>query len=411
MISSWLWHLTRWNGLFLGTYLVTHLGGRPIANQLVGVAMFAPMLLGACVAARTRGDGDPHRVVLLTELALLPVSAMMTVFVAGGSVHLAMVYPFEFAFGIGGMVNMTVQRELLYRLAGPQRSVRLLSTEMAGLASATMLGPLLGGVTIQAFGLGAAFAVPTVLLACSVILMTRVKDRSAVGARQAGQGRQAARTGMAWQLPRRSRALSAILTVTVICNVCYFAFIPLVPVIARNLNAGPAMAGVIGSAAGAVQLVTAAALVVRPLRRPAVLYAGGVALCLCCLGVLSQAPVVAVALLALGAAGVGQALFSATQAILPVAAVGPHDRPAALGLVSTTIGVALPTGMVILGVTSSLLGARRAMLVSALAGLAGLAVTLLRNPHLMRSGEPPGSGAAVRRGGEGDPVAPQPELG
>ena len=38
LISSWMWHLTRWGGLFLGTYLVTHLGGQPIANQFVGAS-------------------------------------------------------------------------------------------------------------------------------------------------------------------------------------------------------------------------------------------------------------------------------------------------------------------------------------------------------------------------------------
>lgn len=47
LLSSWMWHFTRWDGLFLGTYLVTYLGGDPIANQFVGVAMFAPMVLGA----------------------------------------------------------------------------------------------------------------------------------------------------------------------------------------------------------------------------------------------------------------------------------------------------------------------------------------------------------------------------
>lgn len=173
-----------------------------------------------------------------------------------------------------------------------------------------------------------------------------------------------------------------------ICNLCYFAFMPLVPVIAKHLGAGAAMAGVIGSAAGAVQLVTAAALVAWPVRRQATAYAFGVALCLCCLGVLCYAPVVAVALLALGVAGVGQALFGSMQATLSVGAVGPHERSAALGLLSTTIGLALPTGMLVLGVTSSLLGARPAMLVSALVGLIALTTTLLGNPQLIRAPQP-----------------------
>jgi predicted MFS family arabinose efflux permease len=373
---------------------VTHLGGPPIANQLVGVAMFAPMLLGSYVSARR--DFAPRKLVFVTELVLLPISVLMTVLVATSVVQVWMVYPFELAYGFGGMVNMTAQRELFFRVGGAERSTRVLNIELTGMASAMMLGPLVGGLTIAAFGLGVAFAVPTVFLALSAPLLwisTRGLAVETPVAAESGQRRAD------WRLVRRSSVLGVILLVTVICNLCYFAFLPLVPVIAENLNAGAAMAGVIGATAGVVQLVITAVLIVRPLRHPLRAYASGVALCLCCLAILAYSPVVTVALIALAVAGIGQALFGSTQATLPVAAVAPHERSAALGLLSTTIGVALPTGMVVLGVTSSLLGAQLAMLVSAVVGLLALAVILVR------------SGRAISVGGERDSVATQPELG
>src|ERR1700751_1820854 len=98
-----MWHLTRWGGLFLGAYLVTHLGGPPIANQFVGVAMFAPMLLGSYVSSRN--NFAPRKLVFVTELVLLPISVLMAVLVATGGVHMWMVYPFELAYGFGGMIN------------------------------------------------------------------------------------------------------------------------------------------------------------------------------------------------------------------------------------------------------------------------------------------------------------------
>ena len=366
--------------------------------------MFAPMLLGSYVASRN--DFAPRKLVFVTELVLLPISVLMTVLVGWGHlppggqgdgvVHMWMVYPFELAYGFGGMVNMTAQRELLFRIGGPLRSTQVLNTELTGMASAMMLGPLIGGVTIAAFGLGVAFAVPAVLLALSApLLWISTRGLPAEVPRAAPTGR-----GMTdLRLLRRSRVLVVILLVTVICNLCYFAFVPLVPVIAKHLNAGPEMAGVIGATAGVVQLVVTAVLVVRPVRRPLSAYTFGVALCLCCLAILAYTPVLTVALLTLGVAGIGQALFGSTQATLPVAAVAPHERAAALGLVTTTIGLALPTGMVVLGVTSSLLGAQLAMLVSALAGLLALAAILAA------------SGGAIRVGGERDSVAAQPELG
>ena len=106
------------------------------------------------------------------------------------------------------------------------------------------------------------------------------------------------------------------------------------------------------------------------MRRPLRAYAGGVACALIGLAVLVYTPLLVVALLALGVAGIGQALFGSTQATLPVAAVAPHERAAALGLLTTTIGLALPTGMVVLGVTSSLFGAA-SHVVSMTVGLVG----------------------------------------
>ena len=393
-----MWHLTRWNGLFLGTYLVTHLGGPPIANQFVGVAMFAPMLAGAYFSSRS--DIEPRTMVFVTELVLLPVSALMTVLVATGAVSIWMVYPFELAYGFGGMVNMTAQRELLFRLGGPLGAARVLNIEVTGMAAAMMLGPLLGGLTISAFGLGVAFGIPAVLLAGSVLLFWA--STRGLPAYPIPKLAAAARRGTDWRLLSRSPSLALILLVTVICNLCYFAFLPLVPVIAEHLNAGAAMAGVIGAAAGVSQLVVGSALVVRPVRRPFAAYVGGVALCLSCLGIVAATPLLSVTLAALGVAGIGQALFGSTQATLPVAAVGIHERAAALGLLSTTIGLALPTGMVILGVTSGVLGPQRAMLASALAGLVTLAATLLLGRRYVSR---PTLDEAAGRGGEGDSVA------
>lgn len=393
-----MWHLTRWNGLFLGTYLVTQLGGPPIANQFVGVAMFAPLVAGAYFSARY--DIEPRTVVFATEVMLLPVAFVMAALVSTGTVSLWMVYPFELAYGFGGMVNMTAQRELLFRVGGPLRAGRVLNIEVTSMAAAMMLGPLIGGLTISAFGLGVAFLIPAVLLAGSVVLFwmsTRHLPEHPVALTAVPVRR---RTD--WRLLSRSPTLAVILFVTVICNLCYFAFLPLVPVIAEHLDAGPAMAGVIGAAAGVAQLVIASGLVMRPVRRPWPAYIGGVALCLCCLGIVGFSPWLSVTLAALGVAGIGQALFGSTQATLPVEAVQVHERTAALGLLSTTIGVALPVGMVILGISSSVLGPQRAMLVSALTGLVALAATaVITRRNLSR----PTSGGSACGGGEGDSVA------
>jgi Na+/melibiose symporter-like transporter len=392
VISSWMWHLTRWDGLFLGTYLVTHLGGKPIDDQLVGVTMFAPMLLGSVAAARLRRGLDPRLVVLGCELILIPVAAGFALVAGGRMAEVWMVYPVELAFGVGGMVNMTAQRELLVRAAGPERQQRVLSAELTGLSGAMMLGPLLGGLSIGLLGLGAAFALTAVLLAGSVAILCAASEPRRAAASGATSPACAAGRGPSGPpgtpgpaaTPRPAqrglrhliayRQLAFVLGVTVVANLCYFSFMPLVPVVARRLHAGATMAGVLGSTAGAVQFLVAAALIAWPARRASAMFAAGVGLCLACLGLLAYAPGVAIALLVLATAGIGQGLFNNLQTLLLVSSVPRAERSAALGVLTTTIGVALPLGMLILGISSSLLGAQRGMLVSAVTGLGSLAV-------------------------------------
>jgi hypothetical protein len=237
-------------------------------------------------------------------------------------------------------------------------------------------------------GIGPAFWLTAVLLAGSVTILRAASGPATqpappsppVARGSAGTTRRNLRQLLGY------RRLAFVLGVTVVANLCYFAFTPLVPVVAKRLQAGPAMTGVLGSAAGAVQLVVAAVLVAWPARRASAAFAAGVGLCLACLGALAYAPDVLVAVLVLATAGIGQGLFNSLQTLLTVSSVPRTDRPAAFGVLTTTIGVALPLGMLVLGISSSLLGAQAGMLVSSLTGLAVLAVIAALNRRTLASG-------------------------
>ena len=98
--STWLWHLTRWGGLFTCSYLVTKLVDAPFLNQLVGASVFAPMLLGGIAAGVLSDRIDRHRLIFATLAALIPISFVMFVLVQSHSVRVWMVFPFMLAVGM-----------------------------------------------------------------------------------------------------------------------------------------------------------------------------------------------------------------------------------------------------------------------------------------------------------------------
>jgi MFS family permease len=382
VFSSWLWHLTRWDCLFLCTYLVTHRGGTALMVQFVGVAMFSPMILGALMAGRLRRGLSPRRVVGGCQLVLLPLSAVFAVLVASGAAEMWTVYPLEFAVGIGMMVNMTAQREVLVRSAGRERAAHALSMEITGQCSASMFGPLIGGACISVAGLGGAFSLIVVLLFGSILVLLTVSRGElpdpppilTAETESVGGSPRSLRANLRHLLSNQE--LAFILGVTVFANLCCFCFMPLIPVVAQRLHAGPLMAGVIGSASGAVQLVVCTSLVARPVERLTAGFVGGAAFAMVSLATLAYAPTVAVAVLVLGLLGLGQGMFGNLQTLLTVRSVPPEDRAGALGLLTTTIGGAMPLGMVSLGLSSSVLGNQLGMLVLPVTGLCAVAAVL-----------------------------------
>jgi MFS family permease len=390
LANAVLWHSTRWGGLFSGSYLMTQLTNAPILNQLAGACLVAPMLLGGMAAGSLSDRVDRRRFILATQLALIPPSILMFVLVDTERVRAWMLFPFMAVLGIGGVVNMTAQRPLVYDTVGPQLAPRALTIEAVGGAAASVFGSLTGGALIALFGIGAAFLFTPAALSVSAILITCVPTPTAArpqrddmtGRRVRGErGR-----GRMWiSILRDKPALTSMLGITVLMNVLFFSFTPLIPVIAESFQAGPLLTGLLAAAAGCGQLVAGAAISVRQVHQRGRLYAYGTGLAMAGLALFAFAPVVGLALIALVVAGVGQAGFSTMQSVLAIESVGADQRGIAQGLLSTAVGAA-PVGMVALGAAAQLLGPRPALVASSVTGLLMLGLWLSRRPHVLRIG-------------------------
>jgi MFS family permease len=383
-VSTWLWHTTRWCGLFSSSYLITRLADAPFLNQLVGAFVFAPMLIGGMAAGAFSDQVDRRRIVLGTQSALIPVSVGMFVLVQTDTVRVWMLFPFMFALGLGGLVNLTAQRPLIYETVGPILAPRALALETVGAAAASITGSLLAGTMIELIGIGAAFAYLMVALTVSALLLYRV--RHIVDSRAPMQSMPSVPLSETMQssvkLLRRSPSLASLLGVTVVVNLCYFSFVPLVPVMAQRFDANAFMAGALGATAGCSQMVVGLFLSSRGVARRGHVYVGGSALALAGLGLFALAPYFGLAFVALLLAGAGQGGFGSMQSVLTIESAGHTERGAAQGLLSTAIG-AMPLGMLLLGASAQLFGPRVAILLSSAMGLTLLTAWMTWRPQVL----------------------------
>jgi len=157
---------------------------------------------------------------------------------------------------------------------------------------------------------------------------------------------------------------------------------PLLNVIASELDASPTEAGLLVSSAGYGGIAATLLFVVATPRRSGLLYATAAAAASVTLAGASLPSfwLVFVAMLFSGACG---GLFGAVQSALVMEMVPDELRGRALGLLTMSIG-ALPFGMAALGEAAERAGTAGAVRSFALAGCAAQALWVLCFPQLLR---------------------------
>lgn len=377
--SGWCWNATRWMSIFLCSFLVNDLTGSPFLVQLVGAAFFAPMFVGGAVAGAVADRFDRRKTILRQILVLIPLAALMGILVTSGAASAWMVYPFMVAVGLGGVVDMTSRRALVFDLVGEERATNALALESMSMAGGTTLGALFGGAVINFVGIGQAFFLIAMLFVVSLILLTRVPSPPARTHIAASSMRADLLEGL--RAVRRSRTLIGILGVTVIMNFFYFSFMPLVPVFAKEMGVNALLAGVLASGTGLGMLIGSFTWAAWPVRRRGLLYVAGSALSMAFLFAFAAAQWYPLALPLLIVAGFGSSAFGTMQGVLVMTSAGPEMRGRAMGVLSMAIG-SLPFGMIGLGLVAQATDPALAVMISVVAGFVALALWMMRYPEV-----------------------------
>lgn len=308
------------------------------------------------------------------------------------------VYAAVFMQGATKALEDPSRRTAILDIVGERRLVNALSLDTISNTSGKMLGPLLGGIMIDASGglllpwlgadageragfVGAAGLIVAVHLA-DLALLTRLrippKPPRAAGRveplwRSLGDGvRYALGTPLLW----------GMLYVTIVMNALAFPMQQFIPDIgANNLGVGATLVGLLVAAEGIGQLIGAATMALtRNLERHGLVFIIGSSVVLLMAIGFVWAPwyLLAFGLLVLG--GIGQAGFGTMQSTITMLAAPPEMRGRMVGLMSVCIGIGTPLGGLEIGIMASLFSTAWAISVNAAAGLLLLLPALLLTP-------------------------------
>nr|MDT0659529.1 MFS transporter [Micromonospora sp. DSM 115978] len=386
LLACCLWHGGRWGGFFIANYMLLHATGSPLVNQAAGAVFFVPMLLGGLLAGAVSDRFDRRNLVRGGQAAVVPVSLLVAGAVWTGVAPVAAAFAFMLTVGICALLEAVALRPLVYEtVGGGQLATRAFMVDTVVQASAAITGIALGGVVIDALGIGVAFTVVGALFAGSVLLLGSVPSPQATRATSPVTERSPIRSAL--RLLRSSELLFFIVVVTLVMNLFYYTFLPLIPALAAEFGSSASLAGLLGACAPAGQAIAGIFVGTLAMRRSRLIFTAGAALSLLGLVLAGATARLPLAVLGLLAAGAGQAGFVTMQSLLSIESTKEDSRGIALGSVSVAVG-SVPLGLLIVGVAAEILGPRHAVLGAGVVGFTALVALAVRHHRVVRTHRP-----------------------
>ena len=376
--------VVRWLQLLaLGVYTLK-VTASPFLVSMVPLLFMAPMALtGPLWGAVADRMNRKHLFLGITAL-VCSVSIIMAYVAYIGALTFNHVAIASLLAGVFWATDMPVRRRLIGDLSG-NAIASAMSLDAATGNATRMLGPLLGGLTLQYLGIFGVFMfslgtyILVLLLTIAVHLPDSRRPVPTVSLLNDLLG------GV--RLVSRDKWLKLVLSVTIVFNVFGFAFTSMIPVLgSRQLELDPFWVGVLSSLEGLGAFL--GAIMVALIARPEIhfkIYFRGVAVYLALVGVLAvtvinissvSLPFIACGVVLLGI-GIAGACFSAMQSTLSYLAAPPAFRSRVLGVLTLCIGTA-PIGFFCIGWVAEELSAPTALCLTSVFGLGALASVRFR---------------------------------
>lgn len=372
--------MARWIAMLVSGYLVLQLTDSVFLSQMAGVAFLLPQTFMGVFTGVIADAYDRRTLIGLGFLANALLFALLAALVFTETATAPRILGINFLIGISFNLDMVVRRTFLIDIVGKEMLTSAVSLDTVNMTVAVLLGPVLAGVLLEEIPEDGFVNVASIysLIACcyvaAVALMLRVKpqirEKANISLKQT-----MAFISEGFREVSQSRAMVGVLGVTVLMNLAFFPFMPLIPVFAeRVLEVEPAAMGLLGAASGVGSLVGATFIAARGnIQRKSIYYYGGTLISMGILAVFSLSTSFPLSLALLMLAGATISGFGTMQATLILISASEEMRGRAMGILSLAIG-AEPIGGIMLGVTAEWLGPRQAVGLMTVSGLAMTAV-------------------------------------
>ena len=375
--------LVRWlEMLVFGVYVFAETGSAT-ATAAMTLLRLLPLALFGAFGGAVADRVDRRRLMQWALVFMCALSGGLAALAWSGRIEVWHLGVAAFLGGIFWITDFPVRRALIGEVVRGPFLGRAMGVDTLANNGTRMLGPLAGGALLAVVGLTGAFVLSAVLHALCWVILRMVRFRPPSPAARANSVWRSMAEG--FRHLRGDRRLAGILAVTVVFNLWAFPMISMIPVIGEeSFRLGPAAVGVLAAAEGAGALI--GAILVAVAARSANfmgLYFGGCTVYLALSVGFAASPTPWVAGVMLLAVGLGGAAYAAMQTTLVLLSAPAAVRGRMMGVLSVCIGTG-PIGFYHVGLLADRIGARDAVALIGLEGLAALIAVSLVWPEIHR---------------------------
>jgi MFS family permease len=360
-------------------WLVLKLSGGGVALGLVTALQFLPLLLagpwGGVIADRV----DKRRLVTITQSASGLLALALGILTVTGVVQLWMVYVLAFLLGLVSLADMPARQAFVMEMVGAEDVANAVSLNSVLTNAARIVGPAAAGILIATIGIGSCFLVNAASYIAVVVAFVAMDPRALHRGRPVRRSRGQLRAGLryVWSRPQ----LRAPLLLMAVVGTLAYNFSVVLPLMVKVVfHAGAGELGVLYSLMGAGAVAGGLVIAARSRATHAVLTWSSVALGAALVGT-ALAPRLGIELAVMVPVGVASTAFIATANALLQLGASEEMRGRVMALFMMVFLGSTPIGGPLIGWLAERFGPREALLVGAVATLAGGAVALIRLRH------------------------------
>lgn len=373
LIGTWIQRASQ-------AWLVLILTDSPFLLGLVGAMQFVPVLILSLVAGVVIDRLPKRNVIIVTQVALGLQAFALSALVYTGRVAYWHVLVLAMLQGVCTAFDNPARQSFVVELVGREHLMNAVSLNSAIFNGARIIGPALGGLTMDMFGPALAFFLNGVSYLFVVAALFAMKMPE--GAKVEQKSRKLwSEISEGLQYARQTPLIKNTLLLVGVIGVFALNFSVLVPVLARDVLKQQATGyGVLMSFMGAGALLGALTMAFFSHRGPQVhvMFAGALGLTALQIGMSFPIPYIAVGVL-LFLAGWSQITYSATANSTLQVNTPNHLRGRVMSLYSLLHGGTAPFGNLFAGGVSSAFGARGGFLACGITGLMATLALLVGN--------------------------------